>query len=131
MIEACARVMSALLASRVWSWGRAEREIVAPHASAALFWRRAAAPYRALAVRLYSRLCACDASPVLSAGAGAPLLKLWALAALGYDPTAADLAALRARAAAAMPRLLAKDQEALREALSRLGERDLDFALAA
>ena len=56
---------------------------------------------------------------------------VWALAALGYDPTAADLAALRARAAAAMPRLLAKDQEALREALSRLGERDLDFALAA
>ena len=56
---------------------------------------------------------------------------VWALAALGYDPTAADLAALRARAAAAMPRLLAKDQEALREALSRLGERDLDFALTA
>ena len=40
-------------------------------------------------------------------------------------------AALRARAAAAMPRLMAKDQEALREALSRLGERDLDFALTA
>ena len=56
---------------------------------------------------------------------------VWALAALGYDPTAADLAALRARAAAAMPRLMAKDQEALREALSRLGERDLDFALTA
>ena len=77
-----------MLASRVWSWGRAEREIVAPHASAALFWRRAAAPYRALAARLYSRLCASDASPVLSAGAGAPLLKLWALAAL--DPAAAE-----------------------------------------
>jgi hypothetical protein len=30
-----------------------------------------------------------------------------------------------------MPRLMAKDQEALREALSRLGERDLDFALTA
>jgi hypothetical protein len=54
---------------------------------------------------------------------------VWALAALGYDPTASDLAALRARAAAAYPRLLSKDQEALREALSRLGERDLDFAL--
>lgn len=54
---------------------------------------------------------------------------VWALAALGYDPTASDLSALRTRAAAAMPRLQAKDQEALREALSRLGERDLDFSL--
>ena len=52
---------------------------------------------------------------------------VWALAALGYDPTAADLAKLRTRSASAFPRLAAKDQEALREALSRLGERDLDF----
>ena len=47
---------------------------------------------------------------------------VWALASLGYDPTAADLAALRERATAAMPRLMAKDQEALREALVRLGD---------
>ena len=55
---------------------------------------------------------------------------VWALAALGYDPRRRTSRRC-ARAAAAMPRLLAKDQEALREALSRLGERDLDFALAA
>ena len=53
---------------------------------------------------------------------------VWALASLGYDPTAADLAALRERATAAMPRLMAKDQEALREALVRLG--DQNFAAA-
>jgi hypothetical protein len=41
-----------------------------------------------LALRLYSRLCDVDASPVLSAGAGAPLLKLWVLATL--DPAAAE-----------------------------------------
>ena len=88
VIEASARVMACLLASRVWSWGRAEREIVAPHTNASEFWRKASAPYRALALRLYSRLCDCDASPVLSAGAGAPLLKLWTLATL--DPAAAE-----------------------------------------
>jgi hypothetical protein len=43
---------------------------------------------------------------------------------LGYDPTATDLAALKERAAAAMPKLMAKDQEALREALLRLGDTD-------
>ena len=53
---------------------------------------------------------------------------VWALASLGYDPTAADLATLRERAVAAMPRLMAKDQEALREALARLG--DQNFAAA-
>ena len=88
VIEACARTMACALAARTWSWGRCEREITAPHADAADFWRRAAAPYRALALRLYGRLCDCDASPVLSAGAGAPLLKLWVLATL--DPAAAE-----------------------------------------
>ena len=47
---------------------------------------------------------------------------VWALAALGYDPTPKDLAALKDRSAHAMPRLMAKDQEALREALARLGD---------
>ena len=56
---------------------------------------------------------------------------VWALAALGYDPTAADLAALKERATAAMPKLMAKDQEALREALSRLGDRDSTAAAPA
>ena len=56
---------------------------------------------------------------------------MWALAALGYDPTAADLAALKERATAAMPKLMAKDQEALREALSRLGDRDSTAAAPA
>ena len=88
VIEATARVIGCLLASKVWSWGRAEREIVKPHTNASDFWRRASAPYRALALRLYSRLCDVDASPVLSAGAGAPLLKLWVLATL--DPAAAE-----------------------------------------
>ena len=53
---------------------------------------------------------------------------VWALAALGYDPTRADLATLRERAAAAMPRLAAKDQEALREAMHRLGDRGFGAA---
>ena len=47
---------------------------------------------------------------------------VWALAALGYDPTPIDLAALKERSSAAMPRLMAKDQEALREAMARLGD---------
>lgn len=47
---------------------------------------------------------------------------VWALAALGYDPTPMDLGALKERSAHAMPRLMAKDQEALREALARLGD---------
>lgn len=47
---------------------------------------------------------------------------VWALAALGYDPTATDLFALKERAAAAMPVLMAKDQQALKEALTRLGD---------
>jgi ACT domain-containing protein len=41
---------------------------------------------------------------------------------LGYDPTPIDLAALKERSSAAMPRLMAKDQEALREAMARLGD---------
>jgi len=56
---------------------------------------------------------------------------VWALAALGYDPTAADLAKVKARSLAAMPRLMPKDQEALREALVRLGDRDAEPVAAA
>jgi hypothetical protein len=58
--------------------------VLAPH-SPGVFWKVAGAPYRALALRLYSRLK--DSSPVLGAGIGAPLLRLWAFAAL--DPAAA------------------------------------------
>ena len=72
-----------MLRLRSWSWGVAERELVAPF-SPFDFWTRARAPHRALALRLYSRLR--DASPVLGAGVGAPLLKLWTHAAL--DPAA-------------------------------------------
>ena len=46
---------------------------------------------------------------------------VWALAALGYDPTAADLTKLKERVVVAMPKLMAKDQEAMREAMTRLG----------
>ena len=74
-----------MLRLRSWSWGVAERELVAPF-SPFDFWSRARAPHRALALRLYSRLR--DASPVLGAGVGAPLLKLWTHAAL--DPAASS-----------------------------------------
>ena len=72
--------MSGLLKTNVWSWGRAESEITAPYPTALVFWKTASAPYRALALRLFSRLCVSESSPVLVAGAGVPLLKLWALA---------------------------------------------------
>ena len=83
VVEASARVVAACLRGGAWGWGRAEREILAPHGPGA-FWRRASAPYRALALRVYARLG--DASPVLGAGVGAPLLKLWTFATL--DPAA-------------------------------------------
>ena len=83
VIETAARSAGAMLRLRSWSWGVAERELVAPF-SPFDFWTRARAPHRALALRLYSRLR--DASPVLGAGVGAPLLKLWTHAAL--DPAA-------------------------------------------
>ena len=43
---------------------------------------------------------------------------VWALAALGYDPTAADLAALQERATAAMPKLMAMIREPTLDAQS-------------
>ena len=85
VIETAARCAGAMLRLRSWSWGVAERELVAPF-SPFDFWSRARAPHRALALRLYSRLR--DASPVLGAGVGAPLLKLWTHAAL--DPAASS-----------------------------------------
>ena len=87
VIEACARVMSALLASRVWSWGRAERDIVAPHARAALFGAEPPRLPRAGRAPIQPPVRV-RRVPSSGAGAGAPLLKLWALAAL--DPAAAE-----------------------------------------
>ena len=86
VIETTSRVVVCLLKTSTWTWGRAEREITQPHPDPAVFWKLASAPYRALALRLYSRLCTADASPVLASGAGVPLLKLWALAT--SDPAA-------------------------------------------
>ena len=85
VIEGTARVMALLLRSGVWVWGKVEAAIVAPH-TPGTFWRLAGAPYRALAMRLYARLL--DATPVLYAGVGTPLLKLWALSAM--DPSAGE-----------------------------------------
>ena len=96
VIEGTARMFALLLRSGVWGWGKAEAAIVAPH-TPGTFWRSASPPYRALAVRLYARML--DATPVLYAGVGAPLLKIWALAAL--DPAADESGATgisRARA---------------------------------
>ena len=83
VIETAARCMGTMLCLKSWSWGIAERELVTPFAPSD-FWTKARAPHRALALRLYSRLR--DASPVLGAGVGAPLLKLWTHATL--DPAA-------------------------------------------
>ena len=55
VIETAARCAGAMLRLRSWSWGVAERELVAPF-SPFDFWSRARAPHRALALRLYSRL---------------------------------------------------------------------------
>jgi hypothetical protein len=55
VIETSSRCISAFLRSGAWGWGRAEREICAPHAPTA-FWKAAGPPYRALALRMYSRL---------------------------------------------------------------------------
>jgi len=85
VIEGTARVMALLLRSGVWVWGNVEAAIVAPH-TPGTFWRLAGAPYRALAMRLYARLL--DATPVLYAGVGTPLLKLWALSTM--DPSAGE-----------------------------------------
>ena len=95
-IEGSARLMALLLRSGVWGWGRVETAIVSPH-TPATFWRSAGAPYRALAMRLYSRLL--DVTPVLYSGTGSPLLKLWVLATT--DPAAGESGAAgisRARA---------------------------------
>ena len=97
VIETSARSIALLLRAGVWGWGKAEAAIVAPH-TPATFWRGAGAPYRALALRLYARLL--DATPVLYAGVGAPLLKLWTLATMdpsGGGAAARGLARARAR----------------------------------
>lgn len=46
---------------------------------------------------------------------------VWALAALGYDPTPMDLASLKTATDAAYGKLPVKDQAALKQALARLG----------
>jgi len=46
---------------------------------------------------------------------------VWALAALGYDPTPIDLASLKTATDAAWGKLAVKDQAALKQALTRMG----------